>query len=636
MRVEFAGSGWVVDGRPRLIRAGVLHYFRLPAPGLWSERVERLRAAGLNAAAVVYPWSYHSPEPGVHAFDGARDIERLHDLLERAGLYLIARPGPWVGADLDLGGLPAWLLVQPESERLDAARQWLAQILPRLAARPNLLLVELEGPPAPQAGWLRPDWLDLAVRWLGTGRLARRWCAPDRARAAGGARRSDPDAAADLEPVLRAGRRLGVEVPLVRRGDEPGCLEIPSHVHDAWGGPGHDALRERLGAVELEKATRQALEAGRSAWCYSLFGGGLTPGYLGSVDSYTAYDGSVLLDAAGRPRPAYARLRELNAAVDRVEWTLAAGGTLEALPELDEPTQEFPPAAATPGLPPPLPRLERWRLSNASPQLLPGYDDSSWTELPASAVEQGRIDLDTLSAHYGFGWYRGTFAGGLDRLVLDARHCWSVWLNGQRLAVGEALRNQHGVGPDGARLRRVPPRALRQADGAALNALVILVESLGHSRAPGPWSNPRGLVRIDVGNTPVQWRFRGGLVRGERGATPQLELGRVEREALGEVILPYGWSGAPEGVLLFETEFELNAVDPRRHVLALAFDPGVGKANLYLNGALIGRHWPERGPQRRYWLPWGVLRADAPNHLAVTLWKRTDRAALGKLRLVLL
>ena len=50
--------------------------------------------------------------------------------------------------------------------------------------------------------------------------------------------------------------------------------------------------------------------------------------------------------------------------------------------------------------------------------------------------------------------------------------------------------------------------------------------------------------------------------------------------------------------------------------LGLRFDPGRGKANLYLNGYLIGRYWPERGPQQSFILPWGLLKPDDDNQIA--------------------
>ena len=110
MRVEFDRYSLRLDGRRVIVRAGSLHYFRLPSRELWRERIAQLADAGLNAVDVYYPWSYHEERLGELRFEGLRDVERLHDEIERAGLWLIARPGPYVCAEIDFGGLPAWLL----------------------------------------------------------------------------------------------------------------------------------------------------------------------------------------------------------------------------------------------------------------------------------------------------------------------------------------------------------------------------------------------------------------------------------------------------------------------------------------------------------------------------------------------
>ena len=125
-------------------------------------------------------------------------------------------------------------------------------------------------------------------------------------------------------------------------------------------------------------------------------------------------------------------------------------------------------------------------------------------------------------------------------------------------------------------------------------------------------------------------------MRGERGLTPIVAFGGVERTHTREIVLPHGWAGDPQGVALYESSFQLEGVEPRKQAIGLAFDPGRGRANLYLNGTLLGRYWPERGPQRRFLLPWGILSPDEENHLAIALWKRTPRAALGKVRLEVL
>src|SRR5262249_5265695 len=169
-------------------------------------------------------------------------------------------------------------------------------------------------------------------------------------------------------------------------------------------------------------------------------------------------------------------------------------------------------ARPAPVLPPALPRLERWRLSDASPQLGPRYDDSSWPALRQSALATGAADLDALGLHWGFAWLRGRFYGALDRLLLDARHCWAVWINGALVRAGDQLRYPLGVGADGARAPRV---SLRRAPigPAGENTIAILVESLGHNKAfADDGANPRGVVALDTGATRVRWRYRGGLV----------------------------------------------------------------------------------------------------------------------------
>jgi len=762
LRVTFDRHSLLVDGRRTIVRAGSLHYFRLPARALWRDRIAQFKDAGLNAVDVYYPWNYHEERPGELDFAGLRDVDHLHDLIERAGLYLIARPGPYICAEVDFGGLPAWLLRDPRvtprcrtregfhfsRAYLEAARAWFAAVVPKIAARGNLLLFQVENEftvPSP-VGALSSPTADLLIRLLGARRLTRfasaRWL---RRRfdaslpRAGGLGQRNPY----MRELYEHARALGVRVPIFHndlhawrgrqldvdmlaldrypvtdfrsdwrddprtfdsfKGDEAALdahgrpanpvfyPELQGGWYDGWGGAGYARIRERLGPEGIDGATKAALAARGTLWTYYVFAGGVTWGYLASPDVYSSYDYGAPIGESGAMGARYEAVRRLNEFLEAHEADLAATdpdpkheawsaehfatrvGAAHRYVFLRNPTRE--PAgvpcpeperstlapwetqirvyerrtkgllAVTPELPadkaqpvpiPPLfPRLERWRFSDASPQLAADYDDSSWESLSQRQVEAGEIDLDSLGLHWGFVWYRGRFAGRLDRLVLDARHCWAVWINGSFVAGGDQLANPLGVGADGARAKSVSLRRVA-FDENGPNTIAILVESLGHNKAfADDGANPRGIVSLDTGATRVRWRARGGLVRGERGLTPVVDFGAVERAHAEEVALPHGWAGAPEGVALYETSFRLEAIDPKHTALALAFDPGRGKANLYLNGFLLGRFWPERGPQRRFSLPWGVLSPDDENHLAVALWKRSERAALGKLRLEL-
>ncbi|MFG1683924.1 beta-galactosidase [Nonomuraea sp. NPDC049269] len=128
-----------IDGRRVVVQAAEFHYFRLPSPALWRDVLEKFKAGGFNAVSLYFDWAYHSPKPGVYDFTGVRDVDRLLREAERAGLYVIARPGPYINAETTGGGFPAWLkTVEGRGRSSDpgytaAYRDWLGHIDPIIA-----------------------------------------------------------------------------------------------------------------------------------------------------------------------------------------------------------------------------------------------------------------------------------------------------------------------------------------------------------------------------------------------------------------------------------------------------------------------------------------------------------------------
>ncbi|MGM1064064.1 beta-galactosidase [Saccharothrix sp. Mg75] len=128
-----------VDGRRVLLWAGEFHYFRLPSQELWRDVLEKIRAAGFNGVSLYFHWGYHSPAPGVYDFTGVRDVDRLLRMADELGLYVVARPGPYINAETTGGGFPAWLkTVDGRARSSDpgytrAYREWLDRINPVLA-----------------------------------------------------------------------------------------------------------------------------------------------------------------------------------------------------------------------------------------------------------------------------------------------------------------------------------------------------------------------------------------------------------------------------------------------------------------------------------------------------------------------
>ena len=79
-------------------------------PEYWRDRLEKLKNLGCNTVETYIPWNMHEPEKGEFRFDGILDIERFVGLAQELGLYVILRPSPYICAEWEFGGLPAWLL----------------------------------------------------------------------------------------------------------------------------------------------------------------------------------------------------------------------------------------------------------------------------------------------------------------------------------------------------------------------------------------------------------------------------------------------------------------------------------------------------------------------------------------------
>jgi beta-galactosidase GanA len=138
--VSYDGSSLMIGGRRTFVYSGEFDPWRLPSPSLWLDRLEKMKADGYNAVTPYFDWDYHSPKPGVYDFSGVRDVNQFLNDAQQAGLYVIARPGPYINAETDGGGFPGWLTTQTGTARTDApdfvaaSDQWLSEIDPIIAA----------------------------------------------------------------------------------------------------------------------------------------------------------------------------------------------------------------------------------------------------------------------------------------------------------------------------------------------------------------------------------------------------------------------------------------------------------------------------------------------------------------------
>lgn len=137
-KVEFKKSAVRIDGKPTQIISGAIHYFRIPRK-LWKDRLEKAVQCGLNAVETYMCWNLHEPQKDKFKFSGMLDFEAFIKLAGSMGLYVIVRPGPFICAEWDNGGFPAWLMIEEGIEfrrmnkpYLNAVNRYYKAILPRL------------------------------------------------------------------------------------------------------------------------------------------------------------------------------------------------------------------------------------------------------------------------------------------------------------------------------------------------------------------------------------------------------------------------------------------------------------------------------------------------------------------------
>lgn len=104
------GKGsFLLNGKPIVIKAAEMHYPRIPEP-YWEHRIQMCKALGMNTICLYIFWNLHELEPDKFDFSGNKNIAKFCRLAQKHGMYIIVRPGPYVCAEWEMGGLPWWLL----------------------------------------------------------------------------------------------------------------------------------------------------------------------------------------------------------------------------------------------------------------------------------------------------------------------------------------------------------------------------------------------------------------------------------------------------------------------------------------------------------------------------------------------
>nr|XP_057937143.1 beta-galactosidase [Doryrhamphus excisus]XP_057937151.1 beta-galactosidase [Doryrhamphus excisus]XP_057937159.1 beta-galactosidase [Doryrhamphus excisus] len=136
--VDYQNDCFRKDGERFRYISGSVHYSRIPR-AYWKDRLLKMYMAGLNAIQTYIPWNFHEESPGRYSFSGDRDVEHFLQLAQDVGLLVILRPGPYICAEWDMGGLPAWLLQKKDivlrssdPDYIAAVDRWMGKLLPMM------------------------------------------------------------------------------------------------------------------------------------------------------------------------------------------------------------------------------------------------------------------------------------------------------------------------------------------------------------------------------------------------------------------------------------------------------------------------------------------------------------------------
>lgn len=550
-RFAIGPTDFELDGRPHRILAGALHYFRVH-PDLWTDRIRKARLMGLNAIETYVAWNQHEPRRGEWRADGDLDLGRFLDLVAAEGMHAIVRPGPYICAEWDNGGLPAWLFRDPEvgvrrsePHYLGAVSGYLRRVYEIVAPRQidaggPVILVQIEN----EYGAYGSDKAYLAelVRVTRDAGITVPLTTIDQ---------PTPQMLADgslpgLHLTASFGSRTAERLATLREFQPTGplmCMEFWCGWFDDWGSH-HHTTDAAASAAELDAL----LAAGGSVNIYMFHGGtnfGLTNG-ANDKGRYapitTSYDYDAPLDESGHPTAKFWAFRDVIAKYADVPVEMP--GPRPAAPELVAPLE-------------------------VGPALL---------EVAARLGDETRHDRVPTFDELGHDRGIVLFATRLNRGGTGV------------LSVGEEVRDRAWVLLDGVPVgvlaRDAHERAVVLPE--ARGELVILVEDQGRVDYGSRLGEHKGLiggVALD-GVELTDWSVR------------PVDLGRVpELASHGRT------EGLPAGPTLARGELRLD--EPADLFLDTLH---WGKGLVWVNGFLLGRYW-RRGPQRTLIVPAPVTRA---------------------------
>ncbi len=563
---------FLLNDKPFVVKAAEVHYPRIPRE-YWEQRIQMCKALGMNTLCIYIFWNSHEQREGQFDFTGNNDIRAFVKLAQKNGMWVIVRPGPYVCAEWEMGGLPWWLLKKKDirlreqdpyfMERLEIFEKKVGEQLGDLTIEKGgpIIMVQVEneygsyGEDKPYISAVRD-----IIRKSGFDKVELFQC--------DWSSNFTKNGLDDLTWTMNFGTGANIDNEFKKLGQlRPNspkmCSEFWSGWFDKWGG-----RHETRGAEAMVDGISQMLDRGISFSLYMTHGGtnwghwagANSPGFAPDV---TSYDYDAPINEAGQVTDKFWKLRKAmekySGDFDPTTQTWGTQKKLAAVPK------QYPTIA-----------IPRFELNEYKP-LIYGCD---------SIAKEGGL---TTFEEMNFGWGTMIYTTKLPEipvqsiLKLDAHDYAQVFIDGQLIGKVDRVKHEQTL--------KLP--AVKKGQ-----ELTIIVEGMGRINFGRAIKDFKGIVAdvaitAEVDNAETTWKPR---------QWTKLRIQDDYNTAFRSMAAPADERTdasplAPKGIGYYRGTFTLKKVGDTFLNLE-----NWGKGQVYVNGHAIGRHW-YIGPQQTLYVP---------------------------------
>ena len=345
MEVSYDKYSLKIDGRRVFIKSGAFHYFRTPGEDMARDRFAKMKAGGYNTVDLYFNWNYHSPAQGEYDFTGIKDVRKVLQAAKDTGLFVIARPGPFINAEVNAGGLPFWLLkmedVIPRNRKgteyhysekyMKYIAEWYDQIIPIIREFDNVILFQIENEYATDT--MEEDYMRELYKMVRERGITCPIFHND-AYFAGLWADCVDIYALDLYPYINPNQNWkqdnfcfdtldNVEdiFRCAKTDSPPFIAEMQAGWFDKWDGTGYRHIRDALGDEHINIMNKTALSQGITIFNHFLAVGGTNWDDLACDEVYTSYEFTAPIDEFGVPQSNFRKTKEFNYFLDSFDFT---------------------------------------------------------------------------------------------------------------------------------------------------------------------------------------------------------------------------------------------------------------------------------------------------------------------------